>query len=197
MPVLIGSRVLLRELLVADFPRMVEWSCDAEINRLIDGNYPESLEECPEWFRRITSNRHALRLGIARRRDQDAAAGEPPTHESHPLIGDIELDHITWRSGEAELRIRIGEKSLWNQGYGSDAVATLLQHAFAGMHLRRVYLRVYRFNARAIRCYEKCGFRKEGRLIRPCSDGERHEVILMSVHAAARQAAPRALADAV
>ena len=34
------------------------------------------------------------------------------------LIGDIELDHIAWRSGDAELRIRIGRKDLWNRGLG-------------------------------------------------------------------------------
>lgn len=30
------------------------------------------------------------------------------------------------------------------------------------MNMHRVYLHVYDFNERAIRCYEKCGFKKEG-----------------------------------
>ena len=74
-------------------------------------------------------------------------------------IGDLELDHISWRRSEAELRIRIGEKEYWNKGYGTDAVRALLDLARNNLGLRHIYLRVYRFNHRAIRCYEKCGFR--------------------------------------
>ena len=80
------------------------------------------------------------------------------------VIGDIELDHIAWRSGDAELRIRIGRKDLWNQGLGTDAVETILGYAFQRLNLNRIYLRVYAHNKRAIRCYTKSGFRKEGRL---------------------------------
>ena len=45
-------------------------------------------------------------------------------------IGDIELDYIVWRSGEAELRIRIGERDCWNRGYGTESIIALLRHAF-------------------------------------------------------------------
>ena len=34
--------------------------------------------------------------------------------------------------------------------------------AFDKMNLHRVWLNVYDFNARGIRCYEKCGFEREG-----------------------------------
>ncbi|MCL6614902.1 MAG: GNAT family N-acetyltransferase, partial [Firmicutes bacterium] len=97
------------------------------------------------------------------------------------LIGDLELDHISWRRREAELRIRIGEKERWNEGYGTDAVRTLLALAFGRMKLRRVYLKVYRFNRRAIRCYEKSGFRKEGILRRRDGAAGWKDIILMSV----------------
>lgn len=99
------------------------------------------------------------------------------------VIGEIELDHIAWRSGEAELRISINEEQFHNHGYGTQAVTALLQQAFLKMNLRRVYLRVQANNPIAIRCYEKAGFRKEGRLSRETEWGIEEEIFLMGVTA--------------
>lgn len=162
-----GERVFLRPIQESDFPKLVSWGNDPEVARLLEGDYPRTMGECPEWHRLSQGNRHNQRFAIC-------------TSEG-VLIGDTELDHIAWRSGDAELRIRIGEKEFWNRGYGTDAVVTLLGHAFASMRLSRVYLRVYHFNKRAIRCYEKCGFRKEGRLSRPGPDGEPASIYLMRI----------------
>jgi RimJ/RimL family protein N-acetyltransferase len=41
-------------------------------------------------------------------------------------------------------------------------VAEVLRIAFEEMDLHRVCLSVYAGNRRAMRCYEKCGFRREG-----------------------------------
>ena len=57
----------------------------------------------------------------------------------------------------------VGDKSYWSNGYGSDAVMTLLRFAFEEMNLNRVELGVFEFNERAIACYLKCGFVEEGR----------------------------------
>jgi RimJ/RimL family protein N-acetyltransferase len=56
----------------------------------------------------------------------------------------------------------IGDKSYWGRGYGTDSVRVLLRLAFEKMGLHRVHLHVFEFNQRAISCYEKCGFRREG-----------------------------------
>jgi len=166
--IIYGEKVQLRAITPKDFPRLVAWSADAEVNRYLEGDYPLSLAECETWLQKAASSRHTQRFAVVSRHD-----GE--------LIGDIELDHITWRSGDAELRIRIGERSRWDQGYGTDAVTALLSHAFLSMHLSRVYLRVYSANHRAIRCYEKAGFKKEGRISRPAEDGQLREVYLMRI----------------
>jgi RimJ/RimL family protein N-acetyltransferase len=64
----------------------------------------------------------------------------------------------------ARLGIMIGDKSYWSQGYGTDAMLTLLRFGFEEMNLNRIDLTVDAENARAIRCYQKCGFVGEGRL---------------------------------
>ena len=44
---------------------------------------------------------------------------------------------------------------------------TMLKYAFLRLNLRRVYLRAYAHNRRALRCYSKSGFCKEGKLAAP------------------------------
>lgn len=165
-----GDRVTLRPIQPSDFPKLVEWSHDPEVNQYLEGNYPSDLSECPSWHQQLQSDRHNQRYAIVA--------------DDGTFIGDIELDHITWRSGDAELRIRIGQKEYWDRGYGTDSVRTLLEHAFYKMKLTRVYLRVFRFNKRAVRCYEKSGFKPEGRMTRRGADGTEHEILLMRITAA-------------
>ena len=85
------------------------------------------------------------------------------TTEGRP-IGDIGLLAIHPTHHRAELGITIGVKEYWSRGYGSEAIQTLLRHAFDEMGLRRVQLITDEDNARGIRCYEKCGFVREGLL---------------------------------
>jgi RimJ/RimL family protein N-acetyltransferase len=66
----------------------------------------------------------------------------------------------------AEFGIVIGDKNYWSRGYGTDAVTTLTGFGFGELNLQRIWLRVFDFNTRAIRCYEKSGFVLEGRLRR-------------------------------
>ena len=58
----------------------------------------------------------------------------------------------------------------------------MLRFAFNELNYHRVYLRVYDFNQRAIRCYEKCGFQTEGRLRQHMyRNGAWHDEIIMGV----------------
>lgn len=77
-------------------------------------------------------------------------------------IGATDLHAIDWYNRHAEVGIVIGDKSCWGKGYGSDAMGLMLRLAFERLNLNRVSLRVFDFNARAIRSYEKCGFVREG-----------------------------------
>ncbi|NLY30057.1 MAG: GNAT family N-acetyltransferase [Firmicutes bacterium] len=163
-----GERIILRPILSSDFPAIIKWTRDPEVGHYMDDDgYPETLADCQEWYQKQRSNRHVRRLVIS-------------TRDEVP-IGDIELDHIAWRSGDAELRIRIGEGDYRGKGYGVESVTTLLRYAFGEMGLSRIYLRVASTNRAAIRCYEKAGFRKEGKLIRTWSSEELREIYLMRI----------------
>ncbi|HEY1469479.1 MAG TPA: GNAT family N-acetyltransferase, partial [Candidatus Acidoferrum sp.] len=54
----------------------------------------------------------------------------------------------------------LGEVSCWNRGLGTRSISLLLRHLFQTKRARKVILDPHVTNLRAIRCYEKCGFRK-------------------------------------
>jgi RimJ/RimL family protein N-acetyltransferase len=78
------------------------------------------------------------------------------------LVGMISYYNIVEDRGQAELGIYLGERAIWNQGYGSDAVITLLGYLFRETSLQVMYLSTYSTNERAQACYRKCGFQVTG-----------------------------------
>lgn len=79
------------------------------------------------------------------------------------LIGLLGLYTIFPAQREAFMGIQIGERAYWGNGYGTDALRVLLRYAFDELNLYRISLSVLEGNERAMRSYEKCGFRYEGR----------------------------------
>ena len=51
--------------------------------------------------------------------------------KSGEFIGDIYLVHITWRNRNAELIVKWAKRFIGIKGYGTDAILTLLNRAFA------------------------------------------------------------------
>lgn len=104
------------------------------------------------------------------------------TQKENRSIGDVGLYGIDWIHRNAYLGISIGEREEWGKGYGTDAVKVILELAFSELNLHRVSLTVFGYNQRAIRSYEKAGFRMEGRqrgfLKR---EGERWDLIYMGI----------------
>jgi len=98
------------------------------------------------------------------------------------LIGEIGLDVINWSGRDAFVGLGIGETEYWSKGYGTDVMSVLLRFAFMEINLRRVTLGVFEYNPRAIRSYEKAGFRHEGRLRRLLSrEGRRWDNLFMGI----------------
>ena len=68
----------------------------------------------------------------------------------------------------------IGEVSCWNRGLGTRSVSLLLRYLFQTKSARKVILDPHVTNLRAIRCYEKCGFRR----VKVLAAHELHEGVL-------------------
>lgn len=78
-------------------------------------------------------------------------------------IGKAGLSHVNHMHRTAELGIVIGEPDCVGKGYGTEATRLLLDYAFTAVGLHNVFLRVFAYNTRAIRSYEKAGFKEIGR----------------------------------
>ena len=148
-----GKSIRLRPIERDDLPRFVTWFGDPEVRRHLSIYLPFSQAQEERWFEGL----------LERIERQQAVVLCIETLDGTP-IGTIGLHAINWKDRAAELGISIGEKAYWSQGYGTDAIRTLLGLAFGEMNLHRVSLRVDADNARAIRCYEKAGFQREGTL---------------------------------
>lgn len=99
------------------------------------------------------------------------------------VIGLINLHpHANRRAGSAELGISIHDPEYIGKGYGRDAIATFLDWTFRIMNFRRITLETLAYNERAIRCYEACGFQREG-LLRENEyvDGQYRDVVVMGL----------------
>lgn len=160
------KEVHLRPLFQNDLETIVRWNNDKEVECFMDGPQPQTMDECLQWYNECQTAKNHRLFAL------ENSDGE--------LLGEVELDHISWRRREAELRIRIGEKEQWGKGYGRAALISLLRMAFDNMDLVRVYLRVYKFNIRAIRCYERVGFHKQALLCRQ-NDPEWQPLLLMDI----------------
>jgi RimJ/RimL family protein N-acetyltransferase len=102
--------------------------------------------------------------------------------EKNELLGNcgfFDLDNV---NRTAEAGIFIGNKDYWNRGYGTEALALLLDYGFKALNLHNVLIRVYGFNQRARRCYEKVGFREFGTRRQALQRNmEKHDIIHMDV----------------
>jgi len=77
-------------------------------------------------------------------------------------IGTCFMQNVDGESGE--LAIEIGDKDYWGKGYGTEAVRALVNQWLSN-GLKRIWLKVLPWNARAIRCYQKAGFAHKGHLV--------------------------------
>jgi RimJ/RimL family protein N-acetyltransferase len=98
------------------------------------------------------------------------------------VVGEIGLGGLRWNCGDTFVGIGLGDRADWNKGYGTDAMRAILRYAFLELNLHRVTLGVFEYNPRAMRAYEKAGFRVEGRIRGELNrDGRRWDSILMGV----------------
>jgi RimJ/RimL family protein N-acetyltransferase len=96
-------------------------------------------------------------------------------------IGLVSLWDRTIPHEAAEISIWLG-RGHRDAGLGTEALRLALRHAFDQLKLHKVYLRVLDYNARAMRAYEKSGFKVEGTLREEMRvDGAWHDLIYMGV----------------
>ena len=147
-----GRLVALRHHVPENLPAVRRWYSDPELAKLTRyQTRPMTGEEIDQFFRTRLIARDALAYAIHVR-------------DTGRLVGLTTFSALDPDNGSALFHITIGERDAWSQGYGTEAAELMLEHAFTRLNLHRIALTVFSFNNRAIRSYEKAGFRIEGRL---------------------------------
>jgi len=172
-PFLIGDRIYLRPLEMDDLDRCQRWFNDPQVRQFLDTTYPLSREAERSILERIAGQPIGpgsdIILAIALKAD-----------DQH--IGNAGLHHINTIDRNAELGIAVGEKDMWQKGYGTEASRQLVEFGFAALNLHRIYLRVHSNNPRARATYQKIGFQPEGIWRQAIfRDGRYQDVVLMGL----------------
>ncbi len=162
--------VRLREYHRDDIQTTWEYVNDPEVRGfLVPGiPFPWKREEEDRWFEEQNSRGDTYNFAIAKLDDDS-------------YLGGCGINSVDWKNSVATVGIFLG-KDFWSQGYGTDAMKTLVGFAFGQMNLNKVKLHVFSFNGRAVRSYEKVGFKIEGTLREQIyRNGRYHDEIIMGI----------------
>ena len=151
----------------------VRWQRDTEFVRLADGDpsHLSSEKKIKEWFdQRSERGPKSERVSFSVR-----------TLEEDKFIGDLGL-WIDLIHSEAWVGLGIGEREFWSKGYGTDMMKLCMQYVFTELGVERLSLGLFEYNPRALRSYEKCGFRLEGRSRKEMlREGQRYDSLWMGI----------------
>lgn len=146
-----GQKTSIRPIEEDDIDYFYQWYNDPEVNLWSSGAWPlntllnkeqislKFLEETPDIYRYSVLD------------------------ENDILIGTIGFKEINIPSRSATLYVVIGNKLYWGKGYGTDALIIFVRFLFTQWNFHRISLDTWDENTRAIKAYEKVGFKIEGR----------------------------------
>lgn len=172
MAYLKSERIVLREYRMEDLPYMRKWVNNFDItNNLHDiFIYPQTMHDTESFLKMMAEGKGESKGFII---------AAPDTLE---YIGQIDLHRIDWKNRSAILGIVIGREEYLGKGIGKEAIELIQEFVFNTLNLNRLELEVYEFNARAFKCYIKCGFVEEGRLRKKLfRQGKYWDVIQMGI----------------
>lgn len=163
-----GERVLLRPISFDDTDLVVQWRNEPAVkSNLLSQQDINSV-----------GHEAYLRSRVASRECDQFIIVALDTSEP---VGSVFLKDIDLEDSEGEFGIFIG-KAGRGRGFAKEATNLLLEHAFATLHLNRVYLTVFADNLPGIRAYERAGFSIDPTKTREInSDNESRTLLYMAI----------------
>lgn len=145
-----GTKIGIRPVIESDIDSIWLWWNDSDVTRyMFTGQRPTTVEQVRNQVESDVASPHSDVFMLV-----DLASGEG--------IGLVGLYQQQTTARKAELRIIIGEKDSWGQGYGTEATKLITFYGFDRLNLNRIYLGVTSENGGANRAYEKAGYVQEG-----------------------------------
>lgn len=137
-----------------DFDQLIEW-IDSE--RLLINwagalfNYPLTKSSM-EWYIEDTNDLKKSEAFVYKAVDAEGN-----------MVGHVSLGGLSRKNRSARIsRVLVGNTDHRGKGVCRQMINGVLKIGFENLELHRISLGVYDFNVSAIRCYEKCGFVREG-----------------------------------
>jgi RimJ/RimL family protein N-acetyltransferase len=163
---MVGKKCYLSPINTADAEIFTEWLNDLEVLENIIYNFVTNVEN-----ERLILDRQSKEHNYS-----------IVTIDNDELIGKCCIENIDHLNQTAEVGIFIGNKNYWNKGYGTEAMTLLLDYGFKALNLHNIFIEVYSFNKRAIRSYEKIGFKRIGKRREALHRNlEKHDIIFMDL----------------
>ena len=165
---LVGDRIYLSPRNSSDVELFTEWLNDFETTDYLGRSGALVTLEGEKKYLEENSNQEATFVIV--------------TLDDDKMIGTVSLENIDSINRTATLGIFIGDKNYRNNGYGTEAIKMILEYGFNYLNLHNIKLDLMEFNERALKCYQKCGFKEYGRR-RKCKfvNGKYYDSIAMDI----------------
>ena len=164
---LVGKKCYLSPIDILDAEKYTEWLNDMELLVNI------------QLYNGVISLEHEKGSLAGLSNDHNYAIIDTAKDELIGNCGFLDIDHL---NQAAEAGIFIGNKNYWNKGYGTEALSLLIDYGFKALNLHNIMLRVYEFNEKAIRCYQKVGFKYIGKRREALHRNlQKHNIIFMDI----------------
>lgn len=136
----------LRKLEKRDAPLMLEWMQNKEVVCFLNTDFSKKrIEDCLDFIKAAETDDENLHLAIVDDNDE--------------YMGTVSLKNIDNRNKTAEFAITIRECAM-GKGYSQEAMQLILQKGINELRLRKIIWCVSPYNKRAIRFYDKNGYRR-------------------------------------
>jgi RimJ/RimL family protein N-acetyltransferase len=167
-----GSKIKLRPICPQDIEQSLKWRNDPELREsVLWFRFPVTQKMEENWYEKNLAGNSTEKVVFS------IVALDSDAH-----IGFIHIDRIDWISRAAYLGIVIGEKDYQGKGAGSEAMEIFFNYVFGCLNFRKICLEVASYNERAIRAYEKFGFRQEGCLRKQVFwENDYHDFLIMGL----------------
>lgn len=149
------DRVAIRELIVDDKILMAKWLSDPEVLQFYEGrDRPLDLAQVEEDFYGDADDETRCLIQY-----DESPIGYvqfyPVGDEERRAYGYSDPSEVIYGMDQF-----IGEPVYWNKGIGTQLVEMVVTYLLAVRKADRIVMDPQTWNERAIRCYEKCGFKK-------------------------------------
>jgi RimJ/RimL family protein N-acetyltransferase len=167
---LAGHKVGLALMLKEDVPALARWNQDLEFTaRMGSPGEAHSLEMRQEFYDKNARMR------------ADSIEFAVLLLSTGQLVGFGGLFDIS-RAMAATLFVGIGEREHWGQGHGTEAIRLICEYGFFFRSLHSIKVEVNGYNRRAIRVYERLGFKLVGRFRDVIvMNGKRYDQVVMDL----------------